>query len=137
MELKGTGVSPGIAMGPALVVERDAAPIFRLNVPPEGVEAEVADRHLRGGDGPCVRDLLRETGPRRRQDLRLPDGSGGDPEQRDGRNRNRDDSPGWREILHDRRPKLSSSAGASLGDFSRSHARLRGRRVAGLKRFGF
>jgi phosphotransferase system enzyme I (PtsI) len=42
VELKGTGVSPGIAMGPALVVERDAVPIFRLNVPPEGVEAEVA-----------------------------------------------------------------------------------------------
>jgi phosphotransferase system enzyme I (PtsI) len=42
MELKGTGVSPGIAMGPALVVERDAAPIFRLSLAPEAVEAEVA-----------------------------------------------------------------------------------------------
>jgi phosphotransferase system enzyme I (PtsI) len=41
MELKGTGVSPGIAVGQALLVERDVAPVFRLLVPPEDIEAEV------------------------------------------------------------------------------------------------
>jgi phosphotransferase system enzyme I (PtsI) len=39
--LRGTGVSPGIAVGRALVMERDAAPVFRLEVPPDRVEAEV------------------------------------------------------------------------------------------------
>jgi phosphotransferase system enzyme I (PtsI) len=39
--LHGTGVSPGIAVGRALVMERDAAPVFRLGVPPERVGAEV------------------------------------------------------------------------------------------------
>ncbi len=39
--LHGTGVSPGIAVGRALVMERDAAPVFRLAVPPDGVEGEV------------------------------------------------------------------------------------------------
>lgn len=42
MELKGTGVSPGIAMGPALLVERDTAPIFRLSLAPEEVAGELA-----------------------------------------------------------------------------------------------
>jgi phosphoenolpyruvate-protein phosphotransferase (PTS system enzyme I) len=41
MELKGTGVSPGIAVGQALIVERDAAPVFRLILAPEEVEREV------------------------------------------------------------------------------------------------
>lgn len=41
MELKGTGVSPGIAVGQALLVEHDVAPVFRLLVPPESIEAEV------------------------------------------------------------------------------------------------
>jgi phosphoenolpyruvate-protein phosphotransferase (PTS system enzyme I) len=41
VELKGTGVSPGIAMGPALVVERDTAPVFRLSLAAEGVPAEL------------------------------------------------------------------------------------------------
>jgi len=40
--LHGTGVSPGIALGPALVMERDAAPVFRLSVAAADVEAEVA-----------------------------------------------------------------------------------------------
>jgi len=39
--LRGTGVSPGIAVGRALVMERDAAPVFRLALPPDRVEAEV------------------------------------------------------------------------------------------------
>jgi phosphotransferase system enzyme I (PtsI) len=39
--LLGTGVSPGIAVGRALVMERDAAPVFRLAVPPDGIDAEV------------------------------------------------------------------------------------------------
>jgi phosphoenolpyruvate-protein phosphotransferase (PTS system enzyme I) len=39
--LHGTGVSPGIAVGRALVMERDAAPVFRLAVPDERVGAEV------------------------------------------------------------------------------------------------
>src|SRR5258708_13170884 len=41
MELKGTGVSPGIAVGQALIVERDAAPVFRLILAPEEVEPEI------------------------------------------------------------------------------------------------
>ena len=39
--LRGTGVSPGIAVGRALVMERDAAPVFRLAVPADRLEAEV------------------------------------------------------------------------------------------------
>jgi len=39
--LKGTGVSPGISVGPALVVERDAAPVFRLSLGEDEVEREV------------------------------------------------------------------------------------------------
>jgi phosphotransferase system enzyme I (PtsI) len=35
-------VSPGIAVGPALVVERDAVPVFRLTLEPDAVEPEVA-----------------------------------------------------------------------------------------------
>jgi phosphotransferase system enzyme I (PtsI) len=38
--LRGTGVSPGIAVGHALVMERDAAPVFRLAVPADRVEDE-------------------------------------------------------------------------------------------------
>ena len=39
--LRGTAVSPGIALGRALVVERDAVPVFRLSVPQGGIEQEV------------------------------------------------------------------------------------------------
>jgi phosphotransferase system enzyme I (PtsI) len=39
--LRGTGVSPGIAVGRALVMERDAAPVFRLALSPDRVEGEV------------------------------------------------------------------------------------------------
>jgi phosphotransferase system enzyme I (PtsI) len=39
--LKGTGVSPGIAVGRALVVERDAAPVFRLPLAVPEIETEV------------------------------------------------------------------------------------------------
>ena len=41
MELAGTGVSPGIAVGRALVIEREAVAVFRLLLPPEQVEGEV------------------------------------------------------------------------------------------------
>jgi phosphotransferase system enzyme I (PtsI) len=41
-KLRGAGVSPGIAVGRALVMERDAAPVFRLSVDPGQVAAEVA-----------------------------------------------------------------------------------------------
>jgi phosphotransferase system enzyme I (PtsI) len=41
MELKGIGVSPGIAVGEALIVEREAVPVFRVPVAAEAVEAEV------------------------------------------------------------------------------------------------
>jgi phosphotransferase system enzyme I (PtsI) len=41
VELKGTGVSPGIAVGCALVMEREAVPVFRLLLAPEAVESEV------------------------------------------------------------------------------------------------
>jgi phosphotransferase system enzyme I (PtsI) len=44
--LRGTGVSPGVAVGRALVMERDAAPIFRMTLPPERIEDEV--RRLEG-----------------------------------------------------------------------------------------
>jgi phosphotransferase system enzyme I (PtsI) len=39
--LRGVGVSPGIAVGPALVVEREAVPVFRLLLDPAQVEPEV------------------------------------------------------------------------------------------------
>jgi phosphoenolpyruvate-protein phosphotransferase (PTS system enzyme I) len=54
--LRGTGVSPGIAVGRALVMERDAAPVFRLALPPERVEDEV--RRLEGAIG-ASREQLR------------------------------------------------------------------------------
>ncbi len=41
-KLRGTAVSPGIAVGRALVVERDAVPVFRLPLDPEAVVGEVA-----------------------------------------------------------------------------------------------
>jgi len=41
VKLEGIGVSPGLAVGPALVVEREAVPVFRLLVPPEAVDCEV------------------------------------------------------------------------------------------------
>ncbi len=41
MRLKGVGVSPGIAVGQALLVEREAVAVFRLLLPPEAVEGEV------------------------------------------------------------------------------------------------
>jgi phosphoenolpyruvate-protein phosphotransferase (PTS system enzyme I) len=40
--LRGIGVSPGIAVGKALVVEHEAGPVFRLSLEPAAVEAEVA-----------------------------------------------------------------------------------------------
>jgi phosphotransferase system enzyme I (PtsI) len=40
MELRGIGVSPGIAAGEAVVVEREAVPVFRLLLPADQVEAE-------------------------------------------------------------------------------------------------
>lgn len=40
--LRGTAVSPGIAMGRALVVERDAVPVFKLSLPEADIEKEVA-----------------------------------------------------------------------------------------------
>jgi phosphotransferase system enzyme I (PtsI) len=42
MELTGTGVSPGIAVGRAMVVERQAHSVFRLSLDASQVEAEVA-----------------------------------------------------------------------------------------------
>ena len=41
MELKGTGVSPGIAVGQALILDQQRAPVFRLAVPPDQIEREV------------------------------------------------------------------------------------------------
>jgi phosphotransferase system enzyme I (PtsI) len=41
MKLDGIGVSPGLAVGPALVVERETVPVFRLLVPPEAIDCEV------------------------------------------------------------------------------------------------
>jgi phosphotransferase system enzyme I (PtsI) len=42
MELKGIGVSPGVAVGEALIVEREAVPVFRLPLGQADVEPEVA-----------------------------------------------------------------------------------------------
>ena len=39
--MRGLGVSPGVAVGHALVIERRSVPIFRMLVPPEAVEGEV------------------------------------------------------------------------------------------------
>jgi phosphotransferase system enzyme I (PtsI) len=41
LALRGRGVSPGIAVGPALILERERAPVFRLTVPPDQVEREL------------------------------------------------------------------------------------------------
>ncbi|MCM2254311.1 MAG: phosphoenolpyruvate--protein phosphotransferase [Vicinamibacteria bacterium] len=41
MELTGNGVSPGIAVGQALVMERERVPVFRLLLAPDAVEREV------------------------------------------------------------------------------------------------
>ena len=41
MSLEGIGVSPGLAVGPALVVERESMPVFRLLVPPEAIDSEI------------------------------------------------------------------------------------------------
>jgi len=41
MEIRGIGVSPGIAVGEALLMEREAVPVFRLLLPPGDVEREV------------------------------------------------------------------------------------------------
>jgi phosphotransferase system enzyme I (PtsI) len=38
--LQGTGVSPGVAIGPALIVECEAAPVFRLTLAEDGLAAE-------------------------------------------------------------------------------------------------
>jgi phosphotransferase system enzyme I (PtsI) len=40
--LRGTGVSPGVAVGQALVVEHEAGPVFRLSLTPDECHAEVA-----------------------------------------------------------------------------------------------
>jgi phosphotransferase system enzyme I (PtsI) len=41
LELAGIGVSPGIAMGPALVIERDRSPVFRILLPADAIPGEV------------------------------------------------------------------------------------------------
>lgn len=46
MQITGIGVSPGIAVGPALIVEREDLPVVRLRLSPDAVEVE-ADRFLR------------------------------------------------------------------------------------------
>jgi phosphotransferase system enzyme I (PtsI) len=67
--LEGTGVSPGVAVGPALVVEREATPVFRIAIPSEAIGHEL-DRfreavELSRGQLQAIRDrLLREVGPR-------------------------------------------------------------------------
>jgi phosphoenolpyruvate-protein phosphotransferase (PTS system enzyme I) len=46
VQLTGIGVSPGIAVGPALIVEREEVPVVRLRLAPDAVAAET-DRFLR------------------------------------------------------------------------------------------
>ncbi len=67
--LKGTGVSPGIAVGSALVMERDAAPIFRLSLEPARVEAEVARLELALG---ASREQLRAVKDRLSREVGAP-----------------------------------------------------------------
>jgi phosphotransferase system enzyme I (PtsI) len=45
VELHGTPASAGVAVGPALVVERRAVPVFRVLLPEHAVDAEVARLH--------------------------------------------------------------------------------------------
>jgi phosphotransferase system enzyme I (PtsI) len=45
-EIRGIGVSPGVAVGPALVIERESRPLVRLRLSPESVEPE-CERFLR------------------------------------------------------------------------------------------
>jgi len=42
VRLRGTGVAPGIAVGPALLVEKEHAQVFRIRLAPEGVAPELA-----------------------------------------------------------------------------------------------
>ena len=42
MRIRGIGVSPGLASGKAIVLETRATPIFRLPIPPQEVEQELA-----------------------------------------------------------------------------------------------
>jgi phosphotransferase system enzyme I (PtsI) len=42
VRLRGTGVAAGIAAGPALLLEKERAQVFRLRLAPEGVGAEIA-----------------------------------------------------------------------------------------------
>jgi len=56
VELKGTGVSPGIAVGPALVMEREAVPGLRRLLPADQVEPEV--QRLRDAVATSQRQLL-------------------------------------------------------------------------------
>jgi phosphotransferase system enzyme I (PtsI) len=41
LELTGIGVSPGLAMGPALVIERYRSPLFRILLPADAIPGEV------------------------------------------------------------------------------------------------
>jgi phosphotransferase system enzyme I (PtsI) len=41
VELRGTPVSPGIAVGQALILDQERAPVFRLVVPPDQIDREV------------------------------------------------------------------------------------------------
>jgi phosphotransferase system enzyme I (PtsI) len=67
--LKGTGVSPGIAVGRALVVERDAAPVFRLSLGPAEAEAEVGRLEAAVG---ASRDQLRAIKERLSREVGVP-----------------------------------------------------------------
>ncbi len=65
---RGVGVSAGVAIGPALVVERETATIFRIGIPAQGIPGEI-ERFGRALEAArcqlrSIRDrLLRETGP--------------------------------------------------------------------------
>jgi phosphotransferase system enzyme I (PtsI) len=66
MELKGIGVSPGIAVGEALIVQREAVAVFRLPLAGDGVDAEV-DRLTRAVEESrrqlhAIRDRLSPSG---------------------------------------------------------------------------
>ena len=69
MELRGTPVSPGIAVGQALILDQERAPVFRLVVPPDQVEREV-QRLTRAVD--ASRQQLQAIKERLRREVGMP-----------------------------------------------------------------
>jgi phosphoenolpyruvate-protein phosphotransferase (PTS system enzyme I) len=68
LRLRGAGVSAGVAIGPALVVEREATTIFRIGIGADAIPGEIQRFRCALEQARCqlrsIRDrLLKETGP--------------------------------------------------------------------------